>query len=97
MQVIIIILEVVHIVLGVPAMPIYRVYKGRGLFISALLCWGLWILWAFTWCVILPALVYPRSKEAFVLFPGAIGVPFVIVLGWVPSLTACLIAHGIVR
>jgi hypothetical protein len=97
LQIIVLILELVHLVFGVFGIPIYRMYKGGGVFVSTLLCWGLYIIWAFTWCVILPAIVYPYSKEVFGLFPDAIRVPFIIVLGCVPSLLVCSIAYGVIR
>ena len=96
LQIIILIFEAIHIVLGVFAIPIYRMYKGGSLLINTLLCWGLWIIWAFTWCVILLGIVYPYSRETLKFFPEAIGVPAIIVMGWVPSLLVCLLACGII-
>ena len=59
---------------------------------NTLLCWGLSVIWAFTWCVVLPAVVLPYSKETLRFFPEAIGVPAIMVMGWVPSLLVCLLA-----
>jgi len=97
LQIVILILEGIHLVFGVFAIPIYRMRKGKGLFGSILLCWGLEIIWAFTWCLILPAVVSPFGKEFCLLFPEAIGVGFVVVLGCIPSVFVCTIAYGIVR
>lgn len=97
LQIIILILESIHLALGVFGIPIYRMYKGGGLFVSTMLCWGLEIIWAFTWCVILPAIVSPYSKEVFLLFPDAIGVFPIAVLGCIPSVFVCTIAYGIVH
>ncbi len=97
LQIIILILEGIHLVFGVFGIPIYRMRKGGGLFGNVLLCWGLYIIWAFTWCVILPLIVRLFSKELCLLFPEAIGVPFVVVLGCIPSVFVCTIAYGIVH
>jgi hypothetical protein len=96
LQIVIPILECIHIVFGVCAIPVYRIYKGGSVFMSTMLCWGLWIVWAFTWCVILPAAVYPYSEEVLELFPQAIGVSAVVILAWVPSLLVCLLARGVI-
>jgi small neutral amino acid transporter SnatA (MarC family) len=41
LQIIILVLEFIHLVFGVFGIPIYRMRKGGGLFVSTLLCWGL--------------------------------------------------------
>ena len=96
LQIVILILELLHIVFGVFAIPIYRMHKGGSVFVNTLLCWGLWIVWAFTWCIILPAAIYPYNPEMLKLFPEAIGVPPLVILAWAPSLLVCSIAHGII-
>lgn len=96
-QIIILILEGIHLVFGVFGISIQRMRNGGGLFGSILLCWGLEIAWAFTWSVILPVIVYPFSKEAHLLFPEATGVPFIVVFGGIPSTLVCTIAYGIVH
>jgi hypothetical protein len=96
LQIVISTLELIHVVFGVFAIPIYRIYKGGSVFVSTLLCWVLWIVWAFAWCVILPAAVYPYNREMLKFFPEAIGVPGLIILAWVPSLLVCLLARGVI-
>lgn len=96
LQIIILMLECVHLVLGVFGIPIYRISRGGSVFVSTLLCWGLWIVWAFTWCVILPAAVCLWSREVIRYFPEAIGLPPLILLAWVPSLLICSIARAII-
>ena len=96
MQAIIIILEFIHIVFGVFAIPIYRMWKGGTLDTNILLCWGLYILWAFIWCVILPVLCLQFSKELFFLFPESYGVVAIVFVGWIPSIFICSIAYAII-
>ena len=96
-QIIILILEGIHLVFGVFGIPIQRMRKGGGLFGSILLCWGLYIIWGLVWCLILPAIVSPFSKAVFLMFPEVTGLPFIVVFGCLPSVLVCTIAHGIVR
>ena len=85
-----------HIIFGVFAIPIYRICKGGGLFKSIILCWGLYILWGVVWCVLLPAIMLRFSDEALMLFPESIGVPAIILTGFIPSALVCSIAYAIV-
>ena len=96
MQIVILILEGIHLVFGVFGIPIYRMRKGAGLLGSILLCWGLHIIWGLVWCLILPAIVVPFSKAVFLMFPEVTGLPFIVVFSWLPSLLVCTIAYGIV-
>lgn len=67
-QVIILILEVIHLIFGVFGIPIYRMSKGGKLLPNILLCWGVYILWAVIWCIILPAIFYHSAKIYFYYF-----------------------------
>jgi hypothetical protein len=64
---------------------------------SILLCWGLNILWAFIWCIILPGIALHWSHDLFMKFPEAIGVFPIIITGWLPSLVVCTVAYAIIR
>lgn len=96
LQVVVIAAELVHLVLGVFGVAIYRIYKGGGLFSNILLCWGLCIVWAAVWCILLPVVFLPFSKEIFLLFPEAIGVPALVFVGWLPCVLVCAITHVII-
>lgn len=71
-------------------------YKGGKLFSNILLCWALAVLWAVTWCVVLPMIFLPFSKEIVLLFPESIGVMPIIFLGWFPSTLYCSIVYIII-
>jgi amino acid transporter len=98
LQVIILILEGLCLISIVFGIPVYRIYKGGKPLPNILLCWGLSILWAITWCVVLPyiSISLSLSKEIFLLFPEATGVPAIIILGWLPGTLVCSIAYIIV-
>ena len=96
LQVIILTLQGINLIV-VFGIPIYRMYKGGKLFPNILLCWGLSILWAITWCFVLPVISLRFSKEIFLLFPEVIGVAAMIMFGWFPSITVCSIAYIIIN
>ena len=104
MQTIILILEFIHIILGVFGIPIYRMSRGGKLFSNFLLCWGLYIFWAIFWCILLPlicSIILPLilehpNKHVFSLFPEATGVPGIIFIGWIPSIIVCSIAYIVI-
>ena len=77
--------------------PIYRIWKGGNLLINILLSYGLFVLWATTWCVILPAIALYFSEDLFRMFPEAIGVGAIICIGWIYSLVICSVAYAIIK
>jgi hypothetical protein len=82
--------------LGVFGIPTYRIYKGSNLLSNIVLCWALAVLWAVTWCIVLPAIFLPFSKEIYLLFPEAIGIPVILFLGWIPITLYCSVAYVII-
>ena len=96
LQVVILAAQGIHLVFGVFGVAIYRMYKGGGLLSSILLCWGLYIVWAVVWCIVLPAAALYFSKEIFLLFPEVIGVPVIVFAGWLPCMLVCSIACGVI-
>lgn len=97
LQVIVLILQLVHLIVGVFGIPVYKIYKGGNLISNILLCWGLYVLWAVAWCVILPALFLPLGKNIYSLFPEAVGVGLIVFLGWIPSVICFAFAYAIIK
>ena len=77
--------------------PIYRMWKGGNLLINILLSYGLFVLWAITWCAIFPAIALCFSKDIFMMFPEAIGVGAIICIGWIYSFIICSVAYVIIK
>ncbi len=59
--------------------------------------WGLSIICVFLVSVVLPAIVAVYDSEYIALFPEAIGVPFVMIGGWVSALIVALLARLVKR
>lgn len=96
LQIIILVVQIIHIVFGVFGISIYRMAKGGGLFGNIGLCWGLMFFWGIIWCVILPAIFLPLGKEIFLMFPDAQGVPVILFIGWIPSFVVCTSAYTVI-
>ena len=72
-------------------------WKGGNLLLNILLSYVLLVLWAITWCLILPAIALYFSEDLFRMFPEAIGVPAIIYTGWIYSLVICSVAYAIIK
>ena len=64
---------------------------------GALIGWGLSIVCVFLISVVLPAVVALYDIEYASFFPDAIGVPGVMVIGWVPGLLVAVVARLVKR
>lgn len=96
LQIMILIPQGIHLFISF-GIPIYRMWKGGNLLLNTFLNYVLLVLWAITWCVMLPAFVLYFSKDIFRMFPEAIGVGAIIYIGWIHSLVVCSIAYAIIR
>ena len=97
LQILILILQGIHLFIINFGFPIYRLWKGGTLLTSIFLCWGLLIIWAIIWCVILPGIASNVSHDLALKFPEAIGVFPIIGMGGIPSFFVCTIAYGIIK
>ena len=98
MQEFILTLEFIHIILGVLLPLTIRIYKGKNFGITILIGWGLIIIWGITWLTLLPMILSPFvSDEILLMFPEAIGGPFILLFGWIQSIALCLAGLMIVE
>jgi hypothetical protein len=97
LQYVVLILELIHVVIGVFGIPIKRMSKGASLLRSILLCWGLLVLWGLIWIVVLPLALLPFGRHVVMLFPEGHGMFAIVVLGWVPSVLVCSIGSFIIE
>ena len=97
LQIVILILQGIHLFIINFGFPIYRLWKGGKLLTSIFLCWGLLIIWAIIWCVILPGIASNMSHDLALKFPEAIGVLPIIVMGGISGLVVCTVAYAIIK
>jgi hypothetical protein len=97
LQILILIPEGIHLFIINFGFPIFLLWKGGKLLTSILLCWGLHIIWAIIWCVILPGIASNVSHDLALKFPEAIGVFPIILTGWLPSVVVCTLAYAIIK
>ena len=97
LQTMVLIPQGIHIVILNFGLPIYLMWRGRNALIGIVSCWGLFILWAIIWCIVLPMIALQFSKDLFLKFPDAIGVLPTIIFGWFPSIIVCLPAYFIIK
>lgn len=97
LQYVVLILELIHIVIGVFGIPIRRISKRGRLLQNILLCWGLLFLWGLIWIVVFPLALSPFGKHIVMLFPEGHCAFAIVVLGWLPSVLVCSIASFIIE